>query len=498
MAGLNDGLVACYPFAGNADDSSGNGHNAILNGNPVFTVDRFGRTNDAIHLDGVSDFVWLGDGLRSSNLSAAVWFRIQQGQAPNSVQWLIRDRQYGWGIIAGSPPGYQVPIADISIYPFYRSFNEPETLLEATPAQDYGDGSWHLAVLTYDGLSLNLYLDGLLKANLSYGVAAGIQYYEPGGLAIGRDGDNPASYFAGDIDDVRIYNRALSANEIQALYTGMDTCPQDLVVPTDPGLCSASNVPLTAPSFPTLCGVVSISNNAPAIFPVGETEVIWTVTEGGGIQWNCVQKVTVVDNQPPKIVCPANIVVGCSVDPLVAVSYSATATDNCDPSPALSYSPPSGSGFGVGTNTVLCIASDANGNQSSCSFMVTREPLGFTGFLSPIGGADTTGGTFSNPVRTFKLNSTIPVKFTLDCSGSPVTTGNHVLQVIQYTSQTVAGDPIDATPTDVATTGDRFSLNSDHWQFNLDTKATGMSTGIWLLLATLSDGTQHSAWIQLK
>jgi hypothetical protein len=97
-----------------------------------------------------------------------------------------------------------------------------------------------------------------------------------------------------------------------------------------------------------------------------------------------------------------------------------------------------------------------------------------------------------------KLNSTIPVKFTSACGGSPVLSGIHRLQVIKYADQTTAGDPIDATPTDAATTGDEFRLNGGQWQFNLDTKATGMSAGIWLFVATLSDGGQHSTWIQIK
>jgi hypothetical protein len=101
-------------------------------------------------------------------------------------------------------------------------------------------------------------------------------------------------------------------------------------------------------------------------------------------------------------------------------------------------------------------------------------------------------------VRTFKLNSTIPVKFTANCGGSGVITGVHRLQVIQYTSQTNADPPIDATPTDAATTGDEFRLNGSQWQFNLDTKATGMSAAIWLLQVTLSDGSQHTVWVQLK
>jgi len=129
---------------------------------------------------------------------------------------------------------------------------------------------------------------------------------------------------------------------------------------------------------------------------------------------------------------------------------------------------------------------------------VTRAPLDFTGFLSPIGGADATGGSFGSPVRTFKLNSTIPVKFTAACGGSAVLSGIHRLQVVKYTSATTAGDPIDATPQGAATTGDEFQLNGGQWQFNLDTKDTGMTTGIWLLVATLSYGSQHSAWIQIK
>jgi outer membrane protein assembly factor BamB len=52
----------------------------------------------------------------------------------------------------------------------------------------------------------------------------------------------------------------------------------------------------------------------------------------------------------------------------------------------------------------------------------------------------------------------------------------------------------------VAVVGDLLYVMGGHtqWQFNLDTKATGMSTGIWQLTATLSDGSQHQVWVQLK
>ncbi|PYI80331.1 MAG: hypothetical protein DME26_21780 [Verrucomicrobia bacterium] len=139
------------------------------------------------------------------------------------------------------------------------------------------------------------------------------------------------------------------------------------------------------------------------------------------------------------------------------------------------------------------------GQVSSLSpFAVARRIFRFSGFLSPIGGADATGGSFANPLRTFKMNSTIPVKFTASSGASPVVTGVHTLQAIKYSNATTSGAPIDATPQDAATTGDQFRLVDGQWQFNLDTRATGMSVGIWLLRAMLSDGTQHSAWIQIK
>ena len=206
----------------------------------------------------------------------------------------------------------------------------------------------------------------------------------------------------------------------------------------------------------------------------------------------------VLDTTPPAISCPANITLACSVDKLVPVTFSVTATDDTNPSPTVTCTPPSGSVFPVGTTTVNCTATDASGNQSHCAFTVTRAPLSFTGFLTPIGGADATGGSFANPIRTFKMGSTIPVKFTASCSGSPVASGVHRLKAIKYTDATTSDSPIDATPQDAATSGNQFRLTDGQWHFNLDTKGTGLSTGLWQLIATLSDGSQHSVWIQLK
>jgi hypothetical protein len=125
----------------------------------------------------------------------------------------------------------------------------------------------------------------------------------------------------------------------------------------------------------------------------------------------------------------------------------------------------------------------------------------FNGFLPPIGGAveKLTGGSFANPVRAFKLNSTIPVKFNAICFGAPLTTGIHTLQAIKYSNATTGDSPIDATPTDSATSGNQFRLTDSEWHFNLNTKALGGSgQGIWLLKATLFDGSIYSVWVDIK
>jgi hypothetical protein len=125
----------------------------------------------------------------------------------------------------------------------------------------------------------------------------------------------------------------------------------------------------------------------------------------------------------------------------------------------------------------------------------------FNGFLSPIGGAveKGTGGTFSDPVRAFKLNSTVPVKFTATCNGTTLLTGVHTLQVIKYNSAVDADPAIDATPTDAATAGNQFRLTGSEWHFNLSTKSLGGNAqGTYLLKATLFDGSSYSVWVSIK
>ena len=281
------------------------------------------------------------------------------------------------------------------------------------------------------------------------------------------------------------------------------TAPLPVVVNADAGKCEASNLALGTPATSDNCGVASVGNNAPAVFPKGETTVTWTVTDNSGNQSTATQTVTVNDAGAPVMAAMANLTVPASESLLVPVTFTLpAATDNCDPNPTVTASPASGGGFAIGTTTVTCTATDVSGNHSSGTFTVTRAALGFTGFLSPMGGeiALNTGGSFSDPLRAFKLNSTIPVKFRASKGTTPVTTGVHTLQAIKYSNATDSDPAIDATPTEAATTGNQFRLAdaaTGEWHFNINTKA-GFSQGTWKLKATMSDGSTHEVWISIK
>ncbi len=161
----------------------------------------------------------------------------------------------------------------------------------------------------------------------------------------------------------------------------------------------------------------------------------------------------------------------------------------------------------VGIYTASASFTSTNGNYTNASsttnasLTILTACSTFNGFLSPIGGAvehnNNTGGSFDNPVRAFKLNSTIPVKFNATCFGAPLTTGTHTLQATKFSNSTSFDLPIDATPTDAATTGNQFRLTGTEWHFNLSTKG-GMSQGIWLLKGTLFDGSVYTVWVEIK
>ncbi|HYC39247.1 MAG TPA: HYR domain-containing protein, partial [Chitinophagaceae bacterium] len=184
----------------------------------------------------------------------------------------------------------------------------------------------------------------------------------------------------GRLDEFGLFNRALTAGEVAQLYNNCPTtassCPSNITVNNTPGQCGAVvtyNTPVGSDNCPGATTTQIAGLPSGSFFPVGTTTNTFRATDASGNQTNCTFTVTVVDNQPPTITCPANITVPSTLGLCTApVNYTITAADNCPGvTTAMTAGLASGSLFPLGTTTVTWRATDASGNTSTCSFTVT-------------------------------------------------------------------------------------------------------------------------------
>lgn len=211
-----NGLVAWYPFNGNANDASGNGNNGTVYG-ATLTTDRFGIANKAYYFNGTSNYIEVGNLISSnpSSYSINIWLNLTE----NKVVDIISDRDnncsYKYRIFY-SPPGFlttdgiiQAAIYNVNSYVY--SHTEFNVVL--------GLNNWYLITLNYDVNSslFQLFLNGVYKstANSTNWSYLSDPTHIGGLLGCGSPFSNGVH---GSLDDIRIYNRALSASEIQALY----------------------------------------------------------------------------------------------------------------------------------------------------------------------------------------------------------------------------------------------------------------------------------------
>jgi prepilin-type N-terminal cleavage/methylation domain-containing protein len=191
-------------------DSSGNGNNGTWAGTPIGTNSTYytgGKVgNYAGDFNGTNDYVNIPSSTiyNSSSVSVFAWVNlsvtpatydgvVDKGEADSVGNWTIGTR--------GSSNGYIVGIYDGS------TKHELNTPLVTT-------GSWHLVGITYNGTTLTCYQDGTSCGTVVAAMAGVTNITDIGKGITGGEGYFPG----GSIDEVRIYNRALSAAEVLALY----------------------------------------------------------------------------------------------------------------------------------------------------------------------------------------------------------------------------------------------------------------------------------------
>lgn len=212
----DDGLIAHYPFNGNADDESGNGHNGVEMGSITYTGGVDGMSAVFNGTDAKIKVPHSEDLNLSGSLSISCWLKSSGTNPYSGIIAKMQNNTPRNGYLLYANSGYP---ADFQVI---LNKEWPETMGSAVLTEGFFDGDWHHIVTTYDGETLALYKDGQIEMEVAY-----TNGLTPNSLPLYIGWDpyyitSQQRYFNGQIDDVRIYSRALSNTEIQELYGATD------------------------------------------------------------------------------------------------------------------------------------------------------------------------------------------------------------------------------------------------------------------------------------
>jgi len=202
---LQKGLVAYYPFSGNANDESGNGNNGTVYGASL-TNDRNGKSNSAYSFDGNNDYIDLGYGIQPDKFTLSAWIYIEKSSAYQTIITKLENvsqdyyKNFELRINSNNKLFCCIPSGNRA----WESF-ESQKLVNTHV--------WTFVTITYDGSTAKMYINGYKNASF-YGKYA----YSNTKTVIGCRKVQHQNFFNGKIDNIRIYNRAINEAEIQALY----------------------------------------------------------------------------------------------------------------------------------------------------------------------------------------------------------------------------------------------------------------------------------------
>ncbi len=299
-----NGLVAWYPFNGNANDQSGNSLNGIVNG-ATLTSDRFGNQNSAYDFNGINDFIQVAHSTLinfdvNEEFTISLWTLVRTPTTNNGVVDIFGKWEdfpggnndsypYAIRIKTNSPTGAPQFLRydkNCGNFPFYTHTN---SILNT---------GWRHLTFVKSGSNLKVYLDCILIASFLDITLCSTTNTSP--VYIGKRGGtlNP-SHFNGIIDDISIYNRALDDCEIPLL------CDLNINLSNSDTIdkCLSENVSLSTDySNPQWFLDGNFYSNSSTINYNGDTGVVFLVN--GTDQYGCIHKDTIdvrINGRPNKL-----------------------------------------------------------------------------------------------------------------------------------------------------------------------------------------------------
>jgi Concanavalin A-like lectin/glucanases superfamily/F5/8 type C domain len=220
-ADVTAGLVGHWPFDGDVTDASGNGNDGTISGNAALASDRFGTPNGAMFFSGESDsYVDVGDPPEfqiSGAMTLTAWVFLNGANVNNSR---IVAKQAGGGSRSWNL-NIEAESGGVANPATFQISETGDTILGLVDTQPLPTDQWvHMAGVYQPGEAMELYVDGQLHARNTSGIPAS-QFSDNGmPVLIGSRSGCGNCGWDGNIDDVRIYARALSAAEIRDVVRG--------------------------------------------------------------------------------------------------------------------------------------------------------------------------------------------------------------------------------------------------------------------------------------
>lgn len=221
---VTNGLVAYYPFNGNANDASGSGNNGYTI-NTIGTTNRFGQPNAALYFNATNASVAISNQFLNigSDYTLSMWF------CTFDASWQFQE-------LINSRPNpaidlmYNAALHGGDLYLDF-SIGTGTDWLQPTqqhgPKQNYLAHQWYHIVAIKSGSTYSTFVDAVEDASFQRNPGSRLVGLQIGSTLYNAGDPWPGTGVYGNLDDVRVYNRALSASEVAQLYaseSGPPTC----------------------------------------------------------------------------------------------------------------------------------------------------------------------------------------------------------------------------------------------------------------------------------
>lgn len=241
---LSQGLIAHFPFSGNANDISGNNLNGTVS-NAALTTDKDGNANNAYYFNGTNAYITLPfsalyDFNPQDSFSISVWILPDLGN-PWPAQSLVVKAPYNpdFNLSSWNYGSYMLNYKAMSGYAYTHVLNGTSTISS--------DPCWYNIITTYKNGVWKLYVNGALESSdLSQTRRILKDGYSK--IVIGRKGESSGDYYKGKMDDIRLYNRVLNIDEVKAIFGNCQrpvSCDNWLKLQTFPSAVSVGDLDIT-------------------------------------------------------------------------------------------------------------------------------------------------------------------------------------------------------------------------------------------------------------